>query len=247
MLVVVALALVLLWWLRRRKLRAAGETKEGAERLQRVSYQQLRRATGGFAAGRKLGQGGFGPVFRGALPPPRGGGGGVGRPVAVKVSHLLASGSASHLLASGSASASSPDPDAAAKSGEKARDSILLPFAYSMSARGEGRARRMMLVYELMPNGSLQDALLGRRCPELVAEWSRRLSVARDVAAALHYLHSVVKPPVAQQRPGQHGPPRPPRRLRPRPRQFRPRPRRQAGERSNCGRKRCEWECRWGM
>lgn len=54
----------------------------------------------------------------------------------------------------------------------------------------------MMLVYELMPNGSLQDALLGRRCPELVAEWPRRLAVARDVAAALHYLHSVLKPPV---------------------------------------------------
>lgn len=200
----VALALVLLWWLRRRKQRAAGEAKEGAERLQRVSYRQLRRATGGFAAGSKLGQGGFGPVFRGALSPPRGGGG-VGRPVAVKV--MDAAGSlqgerefhneitiASHHLAS--ASASSPDPDAAAKPGEKTRDSILLPFAYSMSARGEGRARRMMLVYELMPNGSLQDALLGRRCPEMVAEWSCRLAVARDVATALHYLHSVVKPPV---------------------------------------------------
>ncbi|GJM87976.1 hypothetical protein PR202_ga03988 [Eleusine coracana subsp. coracana] len=47
-----------------------------------------------------------------------------------------------------------------------------------------------------MPNGSLQDALLGRRRPELVAEWPRRLAVARDVAAALHYLHSVVTPAV---------------------------------------------------
>jgi serine/threonine protein kinase len=136
-------------------------------------------------------------------------GGGAGRPVAVKV--MDAAGSlqgerefhneiavASHLLASSSAPVSPPVPDAAAKPGGKGRDSILLPFAYSMSsaARGEGRPRRMMLVYDLMPNGSLQDALLGRRCPELVAEWPRRLAVARDVAAALHYLHSVVKPPV---------------------------------------------------
>uniref|UniRef100_A0A0A8Y1I6 Protein kinase domain-containing protein n=1 Tax=Arundo donax TaxID=35708 RepID=A0A0A8Y1I6_ARUDO len=96
---------------------------------------------------------------------------------------------ASHLLTSASA-------PAATEPGEKARDPILLPFAYSMSSRGEARARRMMLVYDLMPNGSLQDALLGRRCPELVAEWPRRLAVARDVAAALHYLHSVVKPPI---------------------------------------------------
>ncbi|KAJ1297933.1 hypothetical protein BS78_01G416400 [Paspalum vaginatum] len=72
--------------------------------------------------------------------------------------------------------------------------SILLPFAYSLSA--QPRRRRMMLVYDLMPNGSLQDALLGKRCPDLVAHWPRRLAVARDVAAALRYLHSVAQPPV---------------------------------------------------
>uniref|UniRef100_A0A6V7QUJ9 Protein kinase domain-containing protein n=1 Tax=Ananas comosus var. bracteatus TaxID=296719 RepID=A0A6V7QUJ9_ANACO len=47
-----------------------------------------------------------------------------------------------------------------------------------------------------MPNGSLQDALLGRRSPELVAEWRRRLAVALDVARALHFLHAVCDPPV---------------------------------------------------
>ncbi|GJN13760.1 hypothetical protein PR202_gb00502 [Eleusine coracana subsp. coracana] len=89
---------------------------------------------------------------------------------------------ASHLLSSSPSSSSS----------------ILLPFAYSMSEQGQGQARprRTMLVYDLMPNGSLQDALLGRRRAELVAEWPRRLAVARDVAAALHYLHSVVTPAV---------------------------------------------------
>jgi serine/threonine protein kinase len=188
----VALALAaVLWWLRRRrKDRTAGE--EGAGPLQRLSYRRLRRATGGFAATNKLGQGGFGPVFRGALPVKGGGGGRGVRPVAVKV--MDAAGSlqgerefhnevavASHLLAS------APEP------GEKARDPILLPFACSVSQR---RPRQMMLVYDLMPNGSLQDALLRRRRPELVAEWPRRLAVARDVAAALHYLHSVVSPPV---------------------------------------------------
>ncbi|XP_006661662.3 receptor-like serine/threonine-protein kinase At2g45590 [Oryza brachyantha] len=209
--VLVVVAVLWFWWRRRRG--SKGRPDEASEvvaagRLQRLSYRKLRRATGGFAAGSKLGQGGFGPVFRGALPPATRGGG-AGRPVAVKV--MDAAGSlqgerefhneiaiASHLLESASAPGSPPDPGAdAAKPGGKGRDTILLPFAYSMSAaRGEGRPRRMMLVYDLMPNGSLQDALLGRRCPELVAEWPRRLAVARDVAAALHYLHSVVKPPV---------------------------------------------------
>uniref|UniRef100_A0A0D9XIB9 Protein kinase domain-containing protein n=1 Tax=Leersia perrieri TaxID=77586 RepID=A0A0D9XIB9_9ORYZ len=212
--VAVLVVVAIIWWRRRRGKGAAGEKADevgGGGRLQRLSYRKLRRATGGFAAGSKLGQGGFGPVFRGALPPEKGGGGGgAGRPVAVKV--MDAAGSlqgerefhneiaiASHLLAPGG----SPPLAADKADGEKGRESILLPFAYSMSssssaaARGDaGRPRRMMLVYDLMPNGSLQDALLGRRCPELVAEWPRRLAVARDVAAALHYLHSVVKPPV---------------------------------------------------
>jgi hypothetical protein len=52
--------------------------------LQRLSYRWLRRATGGFAATNKLGQDGFSPVFRGALPV-KGGGGWAIRPVVVKV------------------------------------------------------------------------------------------------------------------------------------------------------------------
>ncbi|KAF8683541.1 hypothetical protein HU200_044455 [Digitaria exilis] len=181
-LILVAL-LLLLWRRRRRRRLAAAAGAQPPAELRRLSYQQLRRATGGFAAGSKLGQGGFGPVFRGALPRS-------GQPVAVKV--MDAAGSlqgerefhnelslASHLLS---------------RAVPGAPPSILFPFAYSLSA--QPRRRRMMLVYELMPNGSLQDALLGKKCPEMVAEWPRRLSVARDVAAALHYLHSVVQPPV---------------------------------------------------
>ncbi|XP_062216181.1 receptor-like serine/threonine-protein kinase At2g45590 [Phragmites australis] len=187
-LILVAVVALLLLWRRRRKLAAAAGAGavQSATALRRLSYQQLRRATGGFAAGSKLGQGGFGPVFRGALPRS-------GQPVAVKV--MDAAGSlqgerefhnelslASHLLG------------CAAPAHGGGAPSILLPFAYSLSA--QPRRRRMMLVYELMPNGSLQDALLGKRCPELVAEWPRRLTVARDVAAALYYLHSVEQPPV---------------------------------------------------
>ncbi|KAL5209956.1 hypothetical protein ABZP36_005579 [Zizania latifolia] len=182
----VLVALGLFVWMRRGRKRGAAAAAGGARTqpapaLRRLSYQQLRRATGGLAAGSKLGQGGFGPVFRGALPR-------TGQLVAVKV--MDAAGSlqgerefhnelslASHLLGCGHGA-----------------PSILLPFAYSLSS--QPRRRRMMLVYELMPNGSLQDALLGKRCPELVYEWPRRLAVARDVAAALHYLHSIAQPPV---------------------------------------------------
>lgn len=56
------------------------------------------------------------------------------------------------------------------------------------------KRRRMLLVYELMPNGNLQDALLHRKCPELM-NWKQRFSVAVDIAKGLEYLHGL-DPPV---------------------------------------------------
>ncbi|CAI0547093.1 unnamed protein product [Linum tenue] len=63
-----------------------------------------------------------------------------------------------------------------------------------MGFSADRKRRAMLLVYELMPNGNLQDALLHRKCPELF-EWKQRFSVAVDVARGLEYLHSL-DPPV---------------------------------------------------
>lgn len=53
----------------------------------------------------------------------------------------------------------------------------------------------MLLVYELMHNGNLQDALLrGKRPPELL-EWKTRFAIVLDIARGLEYLHSL-DPPV---------------------------------------------------
>ncbi|KAI8013526.1 Receptor-like serine/threonine-protein kinase [Camellia lanceoleosa] len=46
----------------------------------------------------------------------------------------------------------------------------------------------MLLVYELMSNGSLQDCLLQRKCEEL-NEWSKCFMIAIDIAKSLEYLH----------------------------------------------------------
>lgn len=56
------------------------------------------------------------------------------------------------------------------------------------------KRRRMLLVYELMPNGNLQDALLHRKCPELM-NWKQRFSIAVDIAKGVEYLHGL-DPPV---------------------------------------------------
>ncbi|XP_038974605.1 receptor-like serine/threonine-protein kinase At2g45590 [Phoenix dactylifera] len=178
--------------------------------LRRFSYSQLRRATASFSPSHKVGQGGFGSVFRGALPS--------GQEIAVK---LMDFGSLqgerefqNELALAGKMLAMGSSPD---------RGWVVVPLGYcssdekrhsrrwwrrrwmeadeeeeevvEASATGGGTGRRLLLVYELMHNGSLQDALLDRRCPELM-DWDRRFSVALDIARGLHFLHAVCDPPV---------------------------------------------------
>lgn len=57
------------------------------------------------------------------------------------------------------------------------------------------KRRRMLLVYELMANGSLQDCLLHRKSTEL-KNWGKRFSIALDVAKGLEYLHHFCDPPI---------------------------------------------------
>lgn len=137
----------------------------------RFSYSALRRATHSFS--QRLGQGGFGPVFSGSLDrtPPV--------PIAVKAmdSGSLQGEREFHNELFFASKLHSPN---------------LVPVLGFSSDR---KRRRMLLVYELMHNGNLQDALLrGKRPPELL-DWKRRLAVALDIARGLEYLHGL-DPPV---------------------------------------------------
>lgn len=171
--------------------------------LSRFSFSQLRRATSSFSPSHKLGQGGFGPVYRGSLLS--------GQHVAVKLmdSEFLQGerefqnelSLASKILTMGT----SPD-----------RGWVVVPFGFCNYEKGLGwwrrrrkktdleaagecgdssPSRQLLLVYELMHNGSLQNALLDRRCPELL-DWRRRFSIVVDIAHGLHFLHVVCEPPV---------------------------------------------------
>lgn len=142
----------------------------------RFSYTSLRRATSNFSPSLRLGQGGFGSVYRGTLKNPSSNS---NVSVAVKVM------------------------DAGSLQGEREFQNELL-FAgkidskYIVSTIGfssDKRGRRMLLVYELLANGSLQDCLLHRKCTEL-KDWKKRLSIAVDIAKGLEYLHHFCDPPV---------------------------------------------------
>ncbi|KAK9103495.1 hypothetical protein Sjap_020749 [Stephania japonica] len=140
---------------------------------QRFSYGALRRATSSFAASNRLGQGGFGSVFRGTLPS--------GQAVAVKV------------MESGSLQGEREFENELSLSGKIESEHVVSLVGFSREEKR--RRRRMLLVYELMENRSVQEALLDRKCVELM-EWRKRFEIAVSVARGLDFLHNGCDPPI---------------------------------------------------
>ncbi|XP_062212720.1 LEAF RUST 10 DISEASE-RESISTANCE LOCUS RECEPTOR-LIKE PROTEIN KINASE-like 1.5 [Phragmites australis] len=149
------------------------------------TYEQLRAATAGFDAGRKLGDGGFGTVFLAYLPPS-------GRPAAVKRLHVPPSPSPSF-------------PSASATITKSFCNEVLILSAlrHPHLVRLNGFCadpRALLLVYDFVPNGTLSHHLHRRvgvtatTPPPL--PWRTRLAMAAQIASALEYLHFGVKPAV---------------------------------------------------
>ncbi|XP_022640421.1 receptor-like serine/threonine-protein kinase At4g25390 isoform X2 [Vigna radiata var. radiata] len=134
----------------------------------RLSFSVLRRATNSFSS--RLGHGGFGPVFAGTL---------AGVPVAVKLMD----------------SASSHQGEREFHNELFFASKLLSPHVITATHfSSDPKRRRFLLVYELMQNGNLQDALLHRKCPEL-SNWNTRFSIILNIAKGIHFLHSC-DPPV---------------------------------------------------
>jgi hypothetical protein len=131
----------------------------------RFKYAELRRATRGFGERELLGSGGFGKVYRGVLP-------GSGEAVAVKrVNHESRQGLREFVAEIASIG--------------RLRHRNLVQLQGWCRRRGD-----LLLVYDYMPNGSLDrhlfggDHLKGSRLT-----WPVRHRILRDVASALLYLH----------------------------------------------------------
>ncbi|KAI3875263.1 hypothetical protein MKX03_011147 [Papaver bracteatum] len=132
---------------------------------QRYSYSVLRRATGTFAASNRLGQGGFGSVYKGVLTN--------GQEIAVKLMDSI-----------GSLQGEREFQNELTLAGKIDSQYVVNLIGFS----SDTKRRRMLLVYELMINRSLQDALLDRKCVELM-EWKKRFCIAVDIAKGLEFLH----------------------------------------------------------
>ncbi|CAN6340138.1 unnamed protein product [Urochloa humidicola] len=126
------------------------------------TYKDLHNATNGFKDEMLLGRGGFGRVYKGSLPATK-------QNVAIK--------------------RISPE----SKQGFKefiAEITILGHVRHRRLANLLGYCRHkheLLLVYDYMPNGSLDKYLYGQDNPPL--GWSQRFNIIKDVASGLFYLH----------------------------------------------------------
>ncbi|TYH97221.1 hypothetical protein ES332_A12G229600v1 [Gossypium tomentosum] len=127
----------------------------------RFSYDELKQATNGFSNENLLGAGGFGRVFKATLPNTT--------EVAVKsVNHDSKQGLREFMA--------------------EIESMGRLQHKNLVQMRGWCRkGNELMLVYDYMPNGSLNRRIFDK--PEKLLGWKQRLLVLADVAEGLNYLH----------------------------------------------------------
>jgi serine/threonine protein kinase len=125
------------------------------------SYAELKAATEDFNPANKLGEGGFGPVFKGTLND--------GRVVAVKQLSVASHQGKSQFVA-----------EIATISAVQHRNLVKL---YGCCIEGDKR----LLVYEYLENNSLDQALFGKT--SLYLSWPTRYDIVLGVARGLAYLH----------------------------------------------------------
>ncbi|MED6111186.1 hypothetical protein PIB30_050162 [Stylosanthes scabra] len=138
-------------------------------KLQRFSYKDLKQASNGFHSSNIIGKGGSGTVFRGILKD--------GKLIAMK------------RLDSESVEAEREFQNEVQVLGGLKRS----PFLVALLGYCAERNKRV-LVYEYMPNRSLQESLFGDG--HVSMPWDRRFSIILDVARALEFLHLGCDPPV---------------------------------------------------
>ncbi|KAK7300538.1 hypothetical protein RJT34_11384 [Clitoria ternatea] len=148
-------------------------------RYLKVSYEELYEATNGFSSYNLVGTGSFGSVYKGFLPH-------FENPIAVKVLNLETRGASKSFMA-----------ECKALEMIKHRNLLkILTYCSSFDYNGEVFKA---IVFEFMPNGSLERLLHGNEECEfgnLNLDLTQRINVALDVANALDYLHHNSEQPI---------------------------------------------------
>ncbi|KAF0911473.1 hypothetical protein E2562_011125 [Oryza meyeriana var. granulata] len=133
------------------------------------TYGELSEATGGFRPESLLGEGGFGPVYRGRLK---------GKELAVKQLDRNGMQGTREFLVEVLMLSLLEHPNLV----------TLLGYCTDADHR--------ILVYEYMPRGSLEDHLLDLPPGASSLDWTTRMRVAQGAARGLEHLHDAARPPV---------------------------------------------------
>lgn len=150
--------------MRRKKYEEVLEDWEQEYLLQRFSYKDLYRATKGFKDKELLGSGGFGKVYKGILPSTK-------AEVAVKrVSHGSGQGMREFVAE-------------IACLGRLRHRNLVQLLGYCR------RKGELLLVYDYMPNGSLDKYLYYNNGSKPNLSWFERFKIMKGVASSLLYLH----------------------------------------------------------
>ncbi|CAI0438706.1 unnamed protein product [Linum tenue] len=162
----------------KRKNRVDPDAESSASPFPQVSYHSLRKATEEFSPRNLVRTGSFGCVYKGIDPKD-------GKVIAVKVLNLL------HPAASKSFRAE-------CEVLRTVRHRNLLKLLTSCSSIDTEGNEFKALVYEFMPNGSLEEWLHHDPASQMKKQLNllERLNVAIDVASALEYLHHGLKTPI---------------------------------------------------
>ncbi|XP_019059645.1 PREDICTED: U-box domain-containing protein 34-like [Tarenaya hassleriana] len=148
------------------KKRVLSTLNQGDVRFRKYTIQEIEQATGNFSDSRKIGEGGYGPVYKGNLDH---------TPVAIKVLR--------------------PDA-AQGRSQFQQEVEVLTCMRHPNMVLLIGACPEYgCLVYEYMANGSLDDRL-SRRGNTPVLPWRLRFRIAAEIATCLLFLHQTKPEPL---------------------------------------------------
>ncbi|CAA7027791.1 unnamed protein product [Microthlaspi erraticum] len=164
------------WFIKRKKQQHTDSTTPSSLEIlhEKISYGDLRNATDGFSSSNMIGSGSFGTVFKALLPTEN-------KVVAVKVLNMQRRGAMKSFMA-----------ECESLKDIRHRNLVKLLTACS-SIDFQGNQFRA-LIYEFMPNGSLDmwlhpEEVEEIRRPSRTLTLLERLNIAIDVASVLDYLH----------------------------------------------------------
>ncbi|TKY65863.1 LRR receptor serine/threonine-protein kinase [Spatholobus suberectus] len=176
--VLILFCFLAIFMVKRARKRASRSTTTRELELQ-ISYSEIAKCTGGFSQDNLIGSGSFGSVYKGTLSSD-------GSSVAVKVLNLEQRGASKSFIDE-------------CQVLRNIRHRNLLKIITAISSVDHQGNDFKALVFEFMPNGSLEDWLhpidnLHKRTKTLT--FIQRLNIAIDIACALEYLHHFCQAPI---------------------------------------------------